>query len=480
VSGASIIWFRQDLRLADNPALQASLKRGSPVIPLFLWTPEEDGTWAMGAASRWWLHQSIQALDDSLRGLGSRLILRRGEALASLCQLCADSGAEAVYWNRRYEPLAVQRDRDIEQRLREAGLTVGNYNAALLFEPWEVAKRDGTPFRVFTPFWRNCLARQSSGRPAAAPARLPKPGRWPRSVPLEELSLLPAVNRAREFHKTWRPGEAGALAALRSFLNGSYSTYQTGRDQPDRIGTSRLSPHLHFGEIGPRQVWHAVAKRMGSAAPGEGEIAGETFLREIGWREFAHHILFHFPHTPEKPLRAEFASFPWARRSKDLRAWQQGRTGYPLVDAGMRELWATGWMHNRVRMVVASFLVKHLRIHWLEGARWFWDTLVDADLANNTLGWQWSAGCGADAAPYFRIFNPMIQSEKFDPQGVYLRRWVPELARLPNEWIHRPFEAPASVLSGAGVRLGRDYPIPRVNHSQARALALSALAKRSK
>jgi deoxyribodipyrimidine photo-lyase len=320
---------------------------------------------------------------------------------------------------------------------------------------------------VFTPFWRACRALPPPDTPRPAPGKISKPRTWPASIPLDDLELLPTIGWDAGLAAAWSPGEAGARQRLREFVAHGLTYYHEERNRPDHAGSSRLSPHLHFGEISPRQIRHAVARKRSTGA--------ETFLTEIGWREFAQHVLYHFPHTADAPLRVPFRRFPWNSDRRALRAWQRGRTGYPIVDAGMRELWTTGWMHNRVRMIAGSFLTKDLLISWREGARWFWDTLVDADLASNTLGWQWVSGCGADAAPYFRIFNPVTQGEKFDPQGVYVRRWVPELARLPDRWIHRPWSAPVDVLGAAGVRLGRDYPRPMVDHDQARRAALAAL-----
>ncbi len=414
--GATVLWFRSDLRLGDNPALRAAIARREAVIPVFVWGPEEEGAAAPGAASRWWLHQSLAALDRSLRELGSRLVIRRGPVLAALAALIEETGAEAVFWNRRYEPAVVARDAEVKARLRGRGVDVQTFNSALLFEPWEIGSRSGAPFQVFTPFWRACLSARPPGEPLAAPRAIRPPARWPASVPLESLGLEPEIDWARGIAAAWTPGERGAQRRLRAFAGPAARAYGERRDRPDLDGTSRLSPHLHHGEIGPRQIWAALT---GASA--------EAYRRELGWREFAYHVLFHNPHTVSAPLRPAFRDFAWAEAPGQLRAWQRGRTGYPLVDAGMRELWATGWMHNRVRMVVASFLVKDLLIRWQEGAAWFWDTLVDADLASNTLGWQWVAGSGADAAPYFRVFNPITQARTFDPDGAYVRRWVPEL-----------------------------------------------------
>lgn len=472
MNDTTLLWFRLDLRLTDNPALLAAVHRGRPVIPVFIWSPEEEGHWEPGAASRWWLHQSLTQLDASLRERGSRLIVRRGPTLPTICALLKESDATAVYWDRRYEPAVIDRDRHVKTALHEEGRIAESFNSSLLFEPWTVRTKPDQPYQVFSAFWKACQALQEPEPPQPAPQEITSPRRWPATLPLKELGLEPAIDWAGGLRSSWHPGEAGALEALSRFLDEGLSEYSTARDHPDRVGTSRLSAHLHFGEIGPRQVWSAVRGTQHSRSESE-----QCYLRELGWREFAHHLLFHFAHTPEKPLQESFADFPWEPDPKRLRAWQRGRTGYPIVDAGMRELWQTGWMHNRVRMIVASFLVKDLLIPWLEGAAWFWDTLVDADLANNTLGWQWTAGCGADAAPFFRIFNPVNQGEKFDPYGDYVRRWVPELHRLPREWVHKPWEAPAHVLADAGVELGRLYPQPIVDHRKARARALVAVQR---
>lgn len=475
MADATIVWFRQDLRVQDNPALLAAAKRGGAIVPVYVLDDGGDGRWAPGGASRWWLHHSLAALDAALRERGSRLVLARGESAAVLTELLAQTGARAVYWNRRYEPAAMARDADLKARLAASGVEAKSFNAALLFEPHTVKNKSGGPFQVFTPYWRHCLT-----LPVEAPVKLPAgplaaPARWPKSLELPALGLLPAIKWDEGFYRAWRPGEIGGAKRLRQFVGGAMADYAERRNQPDIDGTSALSPHLHFGEISPRQIWAAVAETGRESGVFPPHRGAQVFLSEVGWREFAYHLLFHFPHTAEKPLREEFGAFPWRSDAKQLRAWQKGLTGYPIVDAGMRQLWATGWMHNRVRMIVASFLVKHLRISWQAGADWFWDTLVDADLAANTLGWQWTAGCGADAAPYFRIFNPILQGLKFDAGGHYVRRWVPELGRLPVEYLHKPWEAPMDVLAGAGVTLGRTYPHPLVDHGAARDAALAAL-----
>jgi len=471
----AIVWFRNDLRLADNPALQGALLRGGAVVPVFIHAPEEEAPWSPGGASRWWLHQSLVSLDASLRDLGLRLVFRRGPSLESLLALAKAAGATAVVWNRRYEPFVTARDERIKSALRAAGLEAESFNGALLHEPWTIRNQSGKPFQVFTPFWKHCLAKSDPAEPWPEPRKMVAPPRWPDSLALDELALEPKLNWAGGMASVWQPGEPGAVSQLKKFLGRAFANYADDRNRPDLPGTSRLSPHLHFGEIGPRQIWHAVRRHAELA--GLADWRASQFLTEVGWREFAHHLLFHFPHTATEPLREPFKKFRWRKDAALLKAWQKGRTGYPIVDAGMRELWATGWMHNRVRMIVASFLVKDLLMDWCEGARWFWDTLVDADLAQNTLGWQWSAGCGADAAPYFRVFNPVSQGEKFDLRGDYVRRWCPELAKLPDDWLHRPWLAPVEILARAGVRIGREYPEPIINHTIAREVALEAFSR---
>ncbi|HVS51673.1 MAG TPA: deoxyribodipyrimidine photo-lyase [Opitutaceae bacterium] len=478
----TLLWFRRDLRLRDNAALHAAIARGAPIVPVFIWDDTGDARWRPGAAARWWLHHSLAALDATLRDRGSRLVLARGKPADVLRELARTTGAGALFWNRCYEPAAVARDTQIKAEFAAAGMDVKSFNSALLHEPHAIANKQGKPFQVFTPFWRHCLALPVEPEIKIPARALAAPAKWPAPCALEEFELRPRLGWADAFRETWEPGEAGAVKRLRKFIATAMAADADERNVPAREGTSMLSPHLHWGEIGPRQIWSAVqaaSRDSGVFPPSKGAA---VFLAELGWREFAHHLLFHFPTTPERPLRAEFARFPWAqdRGGKKLRAWQRGRTGYPIVDAGMRQLWQTGWMHNRVRMIVASFLVKHLRLNWTDGAAWFWDTLVDADLAANTLNWQWSAGCGADAAPYFRIFAPVRQGEKFDADGAYVRRWVPELAQLPAEHVHAPWEAPAEILAQAGVRLGENYPRPIVEHATARAEALAAFQQMRK
>lgn len=467
----TIVWFRQDLRLADNPALAEAAERGV-VVPVYIWAPDEEKPWEPGGATRWWLHQSLTSLAKDLEDRGSKLILRAGSSLDCLQKMIDETGASAVYWNRRYEPAIIKRDKKIKETLKDNDIDAQSFNGSLLFEPWEIETQKGDPYQVFTPFWKNCLARDTDHQPLPTPKSLPQPDAWPECDDLDSWQLEPEIPWDEGMRETWDVGADAAKAQLEQFVAESVGAYEDSRNQMAEDGTSRLSPYLHFGEISPRQVWTATHDAI--AGDGEAEDGAKVFLSEIGWREFAYHLLFHFPETTTKPLREKFADFPWSKNKKNLRRWQRGQTGYPVVDAAMRQLWHTGWMHNRARMIVASFLCKHLLLPWQRGAEWFWDTLVDADLSSNTLGWQWTAGCGADAAPYFRIFNPITQGEKFDPDGEYIRRWVPELEKLPTKWLYQPWEAPDEVLEEAGVKLGDTYPKPIVEHSEARQRALDA------
>lgn len=463
----SIWWLRRDLRLDDNPALDTAIGDGN-VVPAYIDAPDEEAPWVPGAASRVWLRRSLAQFGAVLQARGSGLVLRRGPSLEALLRLVAETGATSVHWNRLYEPAIAARDAVVERELRKRGVAVRIHEAALLFAPDALRTAAGAPYRVFTPYWRRLRSRLDGlPAPRPAPACLP---------PLPELAgesldtLVPAPRPAwdRGFRDAWEPGEGGAQTLFEAFLDGALRGYGMQRDRPDRIGTSRLSPHLHFGEISPRRISQRLLARQRPAAL---EADSEAWLRELGWREFSYQLLHHFPASSEANLDPRFDGFGWAAPDPVvLEAWQRGRTGVPIIDAGMRELWTTGWMHNRVRMLVASFLTRHLRQHWLHGARWFWDTLVDADLANNTQGWQWCAGTGADAAPYFRIFNPVTQARRFDPQGRYVRRWVPELAALPEAAIHAPWEHPALARE-----LAPAYPAaPVVDLAAGRAAALEA------
>ena len=466
-----ILWFRQDLRLADNPALIHAAETGRPVLPVYI-LDQGSTVRPMGAASLWWLDKSLRALDAALRERGSRLILRRGDSEAELRRLIEETGAGAVFLNRMFEPGAFARDADIAHGLRADGIDCKGWNGTLLARPGAVLNGSGQPYKVFTPFLKAMLATAVPPPPAAAPARIATPAA-PTSDAIDAWGLHPTrPDWSGGFD--WTPGEAGAEAALSVFLARGLKTYGVGRDIPSEPATSRLSPHLHFGEISP---WRAVQAARHVADAGRVPAAeAEKFVAEIGWREFSAHLLHAFPQMTDTAFRPDYDVMPWRDDLAGLEAWKRGRTGYPVVDAGMRELWATGYMHNRVRMIVASFLVKHLLIDWREGERWFHDSLVDADLASNVQNWQWVAGSGADASPYFRIFNPITQGRKFDADGRYVRRWVPELRGVPDRWLHAPWTAPPEVLRDAGVRLGGDYPSPIVDHDLARKRALNALA----
>ena len=464
----ALVLFRRDLRLTDNPAWSAACATHAQVLPVYIHA-DDDGPWPAGAASRWWLHQSLAALNQSLREAGAGLHVCRGEPLDIVRALIAQSGASAVYWNRLYEPTTVARDTQIKSVLQSDGITVHSHNAALWCEPWQIATQQGQPYKVFTPYWRNLRPQLQVIEPLPPPS-VPGWRELADSLPLAALELLPRIDWASGFRENWQPGEAGAQELLEIFGDDAIGDYAAARDLPARHGTSRLSAHLHFGEISPRQI-HFELDRRTRAIDAKRRPDIEPYLRELGWREFAHHLLYHFPHTPTDNFNPRFAGFPWASTDEvSLACWQHGRTGIPLVDAGMRELWHTGWMHNRVRMIVGSFLTKNMRQHWQQGARWFWDTLVDADLANNTMGWQWVAGCGADAAPYFRVFNPVTQAKKFDPDGIYLRRWLPELADAPLALLHEPWKDKA-LLKRSG------YPATMVDLGESRQQALDAYAK---
>jgi deoxyribodipyrimidine photo-lyase len=467
-----IVWFRNDLRVGDHPALAAAAATGAPLLALYVFDEVSPGRWAPGGASRWWLDGSLAALARDLKARGMQLVLRRGDARAILPALAAETSAEAVYCSRAYEPWAAALERDLKAGLEASGIALRRFAGRLLYEPEAIRTRSGEPYRVYTPFWRAVLTAGQPRRPLPAPSRLTPLATTPASERLSDWRLTPSKpDWAGGLRAAWTPGEAGARLRLETFLDRHVARYHERRDLPAVAGTSRLSPHLAFGEISPASMWQA-ARTLEAREPAAARGV-EVFLKELVWREFSAHLLHHYPDLPERPFRPEFAAYPWRRDGEALRAWQRGLTGYPIVDAGMRELWATGYMHNRVRMVVASFLVKHLSIPWQEGEAWFWDTLVDADLASNAASWQWVAGSGADAAPYFRIFNPVTQGAKFDADGAYVRRWVGELSGLSDTSIHAPWEAAPDQLSAAGVRLGETYPAPLVDHKAARERALA-------
>ena len=457
-----VVWFRQDLRLEDNPALYEAAQRGC-VIPIYILDEVNAGNYKMGAASRCWLHYSLHELNKSLK---EKLIILQGDAKEILPKFLRENNSTHLFVNRCYEPWRIARDKEIKSVLEQHNIQYHSYNASLLWEPWDVLKADGTPYKVFTPFYRKgCLSAQAPGSPLPAPQNLSLSNIKTQHMHIDDLHLLPNKEWYTSLIKYWHIGEKGARQQLRIFLTDGIKNYKKGRDFPGKDNVSRLSPHLHFGEISPRHIWHAVSM--------QGDDRNiDHFCSELGWREFSYSLLYHFPHLPEENLNPLFDQFAWQDNHEALLLWQKGQTGIPIVDAGMRELWQTGYMHNRVRMIVASFLIKNLLIHWKHGERWFWECLFDADLANNSASWQWVAGSGADAAPYFRIFNPVIQGYKFDPDGEYTRRFVPELHKLPDKYLFNPWEAPRDILEKAEIKLGKDYPEPIIDIRASRERAL--------
>lgn len=448
-----VVWIKNDLRLEDNPALFSACKAADAVIPVYIWDSKASAPWEPGAATQWWLHHSLTSFSKKLKSMDLSLVICKGNTIDCLKKLMKEAGATQLFFNRSYDAL----DHSV---LKEFDAVA--FQSHLLFEPTHILTKAQKPYQVFTPFYRTCQKMEVLD-PLPCPPK--SRGKKLSSLKVDDLKLLPKIRWDLGFK--WEVGEEAARHNLSHFIKAGISKYASKRDFPACLGTSRLSAHLHFGEISPRQVWKAVKHHP-------------AFARQIIWREFAHYLLYHFPKTPLHSLREEFKDFPWKQNNRLLALWKKGMTGYPIVDAGMRQLWQTGWMHNRVRMIVASFLVKDLLIPWQEGAKWFWDTLVDADLANNTLGWQWVAGCGADAAPFFRVFNPTLQGQKFDPEGEYVRQFIPELKNIPTRWIHFPWQAPQNVLDQAKVVLGKDYPQPIVDHEKARQTALDLYRKWNK
>ncbi len=467
----TLFWFRQDLRLSDNPGLFEAAQQGS-VLPVYILDEENAGTTKMGEASRWWLHHSLESLNQDLEGL---LNVYSGNTFDLLLKIIQDNAIEAVYWNRCYEPWRIKQDTEIKKQLKEKGIFCQSSNAGLLYEPWQVLKDDQTPYKVYTPYYRKTQTLETP-IPLPNPEKLDLINDKNSLLSIKHLNLLPKKTWHQSFEPFWTIGEKAAQEKLDAFLDHGIQGYQEKRDYPAQKNNSRLSPHLHFGEISPRQIWASVkTHEMFNSYPAD----QEHFKRELVWREFSYYLLYHFPDFPEKNFQPKFNRFPWKNTDDPetqllLKQWQKGQTGYPIIDAGMRELWQTGYMHNRVRMIVASFLVKNLLIHWHEGEKWFWDCLVDADLASNSASWQWVAGSGADAAPYFRIFNPITQGEKFDADGEYTKRFVPELAKLPNKYLFKPWEAPEYILTAAGIILGKNYPKPIIDLKESRETALNA------
>ena len=458
-----LVWIRRDCRLSDHPALYHACKSGQLVIPFYIWDPISELPWKPGSASKSWLHHSLRSFQKQLNKRGSRLLIRKGDSLTEIRRLIRETSATDVVWNRSHEPSSIARYTILKQSLLTAGTKACSFQGNTLIEPWDFSNKSGRPFQVFTPFWKQhrSVYQHTSPLPEPKIIRSIASHRALPSVDLDSLGLEPEVGWDKQFYKRFQPGEEGAKSSLNRFIKEQILSYSTDRNMPSIRGTSRLSPHLHFGEISPRQVFDEI---INSTDPGSGP---GTFLTELGWREFAIHLLYHFPHSTQAPLKAIFGNFPWQENPEALEKWKKGQTGIPIIDAGMRELWETGWMHNRVRMIAASYLVKNLMIPWQKGAEWFWDTLVDADLASNSLGWQWVAGSGADAAPYFRIFNPVLQSKRFDPQGDYIREWVPELTPLSSKQIHTPWEYP-------NVLAKTEYPEKQISLIASRDRALRA------
>ncbi len=470
-SKITIFWFRQDLRISDNPGLFEAAKNGK-VLPIYILDDLEAESFKMGSASRLWLHHSLNALNECL---SNSLNVYVGNSKEVLLKILQNTSADAVYWNRCYEPWRIKNDSSIKEALKKKDIECKSFNGSLLWEPWEILKKDNTPYKVFTPFYtRGCLQAVAPRIPIPKPENLKLVKDIQNNTSIENLNLLPSVKWNKSIESCWEIGEKAAQEKLINFADNGLKNYKENRNYPFKKNVSRLSPHLHFGEISPNQAWYsAQIKNMN-----QGYTADvDCFLSELGWREFSHALLYHFPNLPHKNFQDAFDKFPWTNNHEFFQAWKAGQTGYPIVDAGMRELWQTGYMHNRVRMIVGSFLVKNLLLHWHHGRDWFWDCLVDADLANNSAGWQWIAGSGADAAPYFRIFNPITQGEKFDPEGRYTRHFVPELSQLPNKYLFKPWDTPAAILKACKIDLGKTYPNPIINLRESRDRALQAYKK---
>ena len=467
--GIAIHWFRQDLRITDNPSLEAATEFEA-VLPIFILDDENSKGYELGSASKWWLHQSLLSLNQSLDG---KLSIYKNNPKDVIKNLLEEYDIQAIFWNRCYEPWRIDRDKDIKIYLDSKNIENQSFNSNLLWEPWNISKEDGTPYRVFTPYYRKGCLNSEEPRLPTGKASIGSIFSDKNSNTISNLNLIPKIKWYTEMEEIWEPGERGAQKKLDQFLKEGLLDYKEGRNFPSKKNVSFLSPYLHFGEISPNEVWYK-AKTKESFSGIEKSL--DHFLSELGWREFSYYLLYHFPFLPKKNFQPKFDKFPWVKNKSFLELWQKGKTGYPIVDAGMRELWKTGYMHNRLRMVVGSFLVKNLLIHWREGEDWFWDCLVDADLASNSAGWQWVAGSGADAAPYFRIFNPVTQGLKFDPDGEYTKKYIPELKLLPNKFLFNPWEAPKEILENAGIELGKDYPKPLVDLKISRELALEAFA----
>ena len=474
----ALLWFRDDLRLADHPALTAALAKGYAILPVYIDESPSPQLRPLGAASRVWLHHALTALDHEFKQRGSSLLIQRGEAQSVLKALIKATGAQALYWSRRYGEQERLIDSQIKNFARDSGLDTESFNAHLLVEPWQVTTKTGQPMKVFTPFWKAARALGESLPPLPTPKTIPAPdlpSKTFKPLSIAALNLLPTKpDWATSMMPHWTISESGAWTRLTNFLEHGLQGYAEDRNRPDLENVSRLSPYLRFGMMSPRQIWHAAVAACASDRSQASDKDLSSFQSELGWREFSYHLLYYNPDLANQNYQSRFNDFPWMDHPDHLTAWQSGLTGYPIVDAGMRELWQTGFMHNRVRMITASFLIKHLMIDWRQGESWFWDTLFDADCASNPASWQWVAGSGADAAPYFRIFNPILQGERFDPKGAYVRHYVPEIAALPNDLIHKPWTASPSTLAHCKIKLGHDYPLPLIDHGEGRDRALEA------
>ena len=465
----NVMWFRQDLRLADNPALTNALEDGK-TLPIFILDDLNSKEHVNGAASKWWLHHSLIKLNKSLK---NKLCFFVGNPIDILDEIHKQFEISNIFWSRCYEPWRIKRDKKIKKYFNDQNVNVNTFNGSLLWEPWNIAKKDGTPYKVFTPYYRKgCLNSDKPRMPLPVP-NLSNLISIDHDFKIEDLELMPKNNWYNKMTSLWSPGEEGALNKIEEFISNGLNNYKEGRNFPSNQNVSQLSPHLHFGEVSPNQVWYRAKTKEGKLGIKKDL---DHFLSELGWREFSFNLLYHFPFLPKENLQKKFDNFPWDNDKDKLKKWQKGLTGYPIVDAGMQELWQTGYMHNRLRMVVGSFLVKNLLLHWHHGERWFWDCLIDADLASNSAGWQWIAGSGADAAPYFRIFNPITQGQKFDPDGKYTRKYLPVLNDMPDKFLFNPWEAPEDVLRSAGVKLGENYPLPIVEIGSSRQKALEAFA----
>ena len=463
-----LVWFRRDLRLQDNPALEAAVRSGAEILPVYIHGESQSAQLSEGGASQWWLHHALSDLDEQLQGLGAGLhLVKTEEVVDKVCALVREFKIETVFWNRRYQPMAIELDKEVKKHLLTEGVEVKSFNGSVLNEPHTISNQSGKPYQVFTPYWKCCQKIEVSavGQVDFSVVKWIKA----KGSTVKQLQLLPEIPWDKDFYKNSKPTRNEALHRLKGFTKQSVNEYNDERDMMAHDGTSKMAPYLHFGQIGVREIYHHLKNA--------GEKVMNGYVRQLYWRDFAHHLIYHFPHSVKRSLRPEYQQFPWSYSEKMLEAWKKGQTGYPIIDAAMRQLWQTGWMHNRARMVVGSFLVKHLLQDWRSGADWFWDTLVDADLPNNTMGWQWVAGSGADAAPYFRVFNPLLQAEKFDRQGDYVRKYVPELASIPGKAIHAPWELSEMELLSYGVQLGKTYPERMIDLHEGRDRALDAYKK---